>query len=162
MNNTEIFNNSIETGLRSLIILEAVNPYSLDLQRLIYFDYLTVHTGDIENGPTSLHPAVPNRSGELFVRREKIEEGLNLFLKKRFIEKIFTKNGIEYRLSDNANLLLDILEEEYTLTMKKNAMWVVNKFIDMNNTQLKNYITNNIDKWGGEFMYCNIEDEIND
>jgi len=162
MNNTEIFNNSIETGLRSLIILEAANPYSLDLQRLIYFDYLTVHTGDIENGPKSLHPAVPNRSGELFVRRKNIEEGLNLFIKKRFIEKIFTKHGIEYRLADNANILLDLLEEDYTLTMKKNALWVINEFSELNSSQLKKYITQNIDKWGGEFIYCNLKDMINE
>lgn len=162
MNNIEIFNNSIETGLRSLIILEAVSPQSLDLQKLIYFDYLTVHTGDIEDGPSSLHPPIPNRSGELFVRREKIESGLDLFIRKRFIEKVFTEEGIEYRLSDEASLLLDLLEEGYTLSMRRNANWIVNKFHGLNTSQIKDFIKKNIDKWGGEFMYCNIEEELNE
>ena len=47
MNKEYVFNNPIETGLRSLIILNAAYPKPLDLQQLIYYDYLTVHTGDI-------------------------------------------------------------------------------------------------------------------
>lgn len=153
MNKEYAFNNPIETGLRSLIILSASYPKSLDLQQLIYYDYLTVHTGDIEGGPNSIHPAVPNRTGELLVRRKIIEQGLKLFVNKKFIEKVFTQNGIEYQLSDNSNMFLDMLDEEYTITLRDKANWVINKFLDWNSVELKKFIEINIDNWGGEFIY---------
>lgn len=156
MNKECVFNNPIETGLRSLIILSASYPKSLDLQQLIYYDYLTVHTGDIEGGPDSIHPPVPNRTGELLVRRKIIEKGLELYVNKKFIEKIFTQNGIEYQLSDNSNMFLDMLDEEYTISLRDKANWVINKFLDWDSIGLKRFIEGNIDKWGGEFIHTNM------
>ncbi len=45
---TSPFNSPIETGIRTLAILTAVFPRSLDLQYLVYFDYLVLHSGDVE------------------------------------------------------------------------------------------------------------------
>ncbi|WP_066358017.1 ABC-three component system middle component 2 [Aliarcobacter cryaerophilus] len=162
MNKEYVFNNPIETGLRSLIILNAAYPKPLDLQQLIYYDYLTVHTGDIKDGPESIHPALPNRTGELLVRRKIIERGLDLFVNKKFIERIFTQNGIEYQLSENSNMFLDMLEEEYTLSLKDKAYWVINKFIYWDSIKLKKFIEKNIDNWGGEFIYSDIEELIHE
>lgn len=43
------FNSPLETGVRSLTILEAAFPLSFDLQRLVEFDYVVVHSGDVED-----------------------------------------------------------------------------------------------------------------
>lgn len=58
-----LFNSSLETGVRSLIILVAAFPIAFDLQRLIEMDYLVVHSGDVD-GPSSLHAPIPMRIGE--------------------------------------------------------------------------------------------------
>ena len=63
------FNSPIETGVRALILLSEAYPQGFDLQRILEYDYMMVHTGDFENGPPSIHPALPLRSGELLVRR---------------------------------------------------------------------------------------------
>ena len=58
------FNTPLETGIRSLGILVASYPKAFDLQRLVAFDHLVVHTADI-GGPESLHAELPMRSAEL-------------------------------------------------------------------------------------------------
>ena len=66
------FNSAIECGLRSLIILEHAFPLEYDLQRLVFYDYLLVHSQDA-GGPNSIHPATPHRSGEVLVKRKMLE-----------------------------------------------------------------------------------------
>ena len=58
----QTFNSPIETGVRALILLAESYPDQLDLQRILEFDYIMVHTGDVD-GPPSIHPALPLRSG---------------------------------------------------------------------------------------------------
>lgn len=153
-----VFNNPVETGLRSLIILDSAYPNSLDLQKLIYFDYMTVHTGDLPSAPQSIHPSTPNRSGELLVRRKLIEDGVNYFVRKNFVDKVFNQNGIEYRLNDQATIFLEMLEEHYVTDLQDRAKWVLDTYLDWTSIELETYIKNNLDKWGGEFMYCALED----
>jgi hypothetical protein len=64
------FNSPLECGLRLLFVLVAANRTRSDLQRLISYDYLLIHSGDIANGPHSLHPPVPFRGTELLVKRD--------------------------------------------------------------------------------------------
>ena len=78
------FNSALETGVRTLAILIACYPTAHDLGRLVQYDYLTVHSGDA-NGPPSLHPPLPLRSGELLVRRGLIESGLRLMMSRSLV-----------------------------------------------------------------------------
>lgn len=50
MPETQTFNSPIETGVRALILLAESYPDQLDLQRLLEFDYILVHTHDVD-GP---------------------------------------------------------------------------------------------------------------
>src|SRR5579862_5090182 len=77
-----IFNTPLECGLRCAALLLATYPSTCDLQRLVQYEYLLVHSGDVRQGPPSLHPAAPHRSGELLVRRALIERGI-LFMMSR-------------------------------------------------------------------------------
>ncbi|MBK8875557.1 MAG: hypothetical protein IPN13_17220 [Bacteroidetes bacterium] len=51
VSNINLFNGHLETGVRAVIILEAVFPKSYDLTHLTWFDHLVVHTQDID-GPS--------------------------------------------------------------------------------------------------------------
>lgn len=157
MNKTLLFNNPIETGLRSLVILHEAYPESLDLQKLLYFDYMVVHSGDLPSAPESLHPSVPNRSGELLVRRNTIEQGLEFYMRKQLIKKIFNERGIEYTIEDNATIFLDMLEETYYLELREKVKWVIETYKNWEISQLEQFIKTNLDKWGGEFIYCTLE-----
>jgi ABC-three component (ABC-3C) system Middle Component 2 len=65
--NSPLFNSSLETGVRAVVVLDAAFPRAFDLSQLTWLDHLVVHTADI-GGPDSLHPDIPQRTGELLVR----------------------------------------------------------------------------------------------
>lgn len=75
------FNSPLETGLRALAMLVSAYPNSFDLQRLADFDYIIVHSGDLD-GPASMHPPLPLRASELIVRREIVNAGLALMMSR--------------------------------------------------------------------------------
>ena len=45
------FNSAVEVGLRTLIVLDASYPNTSSLGRLVVFDYLLVHSDDVDGGP---------------------------------------------------------------------------------------------------------------
>src|SRR5690242_8335927 len=91
-----LFNSSMETGVRATIVLDAVYPRAFDLTRMTWLDHLVVHTGDID-GPPSLHPDIPQRTGELLVRRRLVEDGLNIMRRLHLIDARVTREGILYQ-----------------------------------------------------------------
>src|SRR5579863_3186597 len=118
----QTFNSPIETGMRALILLAHSYPAQLDLQRLLEYDYIMVHTGDVD-GPPSLHPALPLRSGELLVRRQLIERGLLLMMSRGLIDRVATESGFSYQAADNAGPFLDALSADYLNDLKQRAAW---------------------------------------
>src|SRR5580693_8807281 len=116
----QTFNSPIETGMRALILLAQSYPSQLDLQRLLEYDYIMVHTGDVD-GPPSIHPALPLRSGELLVRRQLIERGLMLMISRGLVSRHPTPNGFMYQAEDDAGPFLDALTAEYLKDLKDRA-----------------------------------------
>src|SRR3546814_3146779 len=88
-----LFNSALETGVRSALILDAARPRSFDLAHLTWLDHLVVHTADI-GGPPSLHPDIPQRDGELLVRRRNVEAGLVLMRRLHMIVAHYSEAGI--------------------------------------------------------------------
>lgn len=144
------FNSPLETGVRSLIILVASYPQSLDLQRLVDFDYLIVHSGDA-NGPESLHPPLPMREGELLVRRKIIESGLSLMMSRRLIDRTISNEGISYEANDFSKPFVDSLSTPYAKSLIERSGWVANAFGHTTADELHNLISSFFDKWTTQF-----------
>lgn len=145
------FNNSVEAGLRILTILNEAFPKSFDLQYLVYLDYLTIHSADIDKTTESLHPAVPYRSGEIMVRGTIIEKGINLFITKNLIEKQYNINGIEYKATESAMPFLESLEEIYSIELQNRAKWSINKFSRYTKQELKEIMIPKLTEIDNEF-----------
>lgn len=148
---TRPFNTPIESGLRLLFVLDEAKDEAFDLQRLVSYDYLLVHSGDVEDGPTSLHPAVPFRGGELLVKRELVRAGLDAMFAKELLEKKFEPTGICYRATALTGAFLRLLESAYASSLRARAQWVTSRFTDYTDEMLENYMTENIGRWGAEF-----------
>lgn len=89
------FNGPLEAGVRTVAILGAAFPLAFDLQRLVAFDYLLVHTADI-GGPESLHPPVPLQSAALLIRRRIVEDGLLLMMTRDLVRREARPSGFLY------------------------------------------------------------------
>jgi hypothetical protein len=147
----QTFNSPIETGMRALILLATAYPVQFDLQRLLEYDYMMVHTGDVD-GPPSIHPALPLRSGELLVRRQLIERGLMLMISRGLVSRHATEDGFMYQAEDDAGPFLDSLNAEYLNDLKNRAEWVVDRFRDMSDQEIRFMLTRVYDQWSREFQ----------
>lgn len=146
-----VFNTPLECGLRCAAILLAVYPSRCDLQRLVQYEYLLVHSGDIPQGPSSLHPPTPHRAGELLVRRGLIERGVLFMMSRQVVCRDLSDRGILYVAGEMALPLLDSLRSDYTRNLRERAGWVADRFGSMDDESLDRFMRENWSNWGSEF-----------
>lgn len=151
-----IFNSALETGVRSACVLAADQTMKYDLQHLLAFDHLVVHTGDVHNAPPSLHPNVLQRNGELLIRRPLVEHGLLLMEHKKLIEKIVSIDGFYYRATDLASVFIESLTNSYIEELRKRATWAVNMYKDSGDEFFSKVFNTAFDRWRKEFQIAEI------
>lgn len=149
--NISVFNTPLEIGLRVLYLLNELQPEGCDLQRLVYYDYILVHSSDIPGGPRSIHPSIPHRSTEILVKRELLKKGLTLMQSKQLVDSVFAPSGITYEATELTRPFLEYNQSEYAQKLKEISKWLVNEFKFYSDESLSNFIKNNLDVWGGEF-----------
>jgi hypothetical protein len=147
------FNSPLETGIRSLGVLVAAYPKAFDLQRLVAFDHLVVHTADI-GGPESLHPELPMRSAELLVRRGLVERGLLLMISRCLIERQADTNGINYRAGELAETFIASLTSPYLVALRERAAWIASTFGDMEQDAFRQIMNRAFGRWIEEFQFA--------
>jgi hypothetical protein len=145
------FNSPLESGLRVLFILDAVGPDRCDVQRLLFYDYLLVHSGDVPAGPPSLHAAVPHRSGEWMVRRQLIASGVELMFAKELLDKTFSTAGITFGTSELTKPFLNHLASPYSSRLRELASWMSITFRSYTDDALRHFMSEHLGRWGAEF-----------
>lgn len=147
------FNSTLETGIRALVVLEAFYPRRCDLLEMTWLDHLVVHTGDLDGRdvPASLHPDLPNRAGELLVRRQLVEKSMRLMQQMHLIDVIETEDGIAFGASEEAPSYLDLLQAPYSLALKERARWMAERFAGMPTAEMRALIESRIGRWAAEF-----------
>ncbi|KPF64565.1 hypothetical protein IP79_04695 [Porphyrobacter sp. AAP60] len=145
-----LFNSKLETGTRAVVLLDAAYPRALDLTRLTWFDHLVVHTGDA-GGPSSLHPALPERTGELLVRRRLVEDSLTLMRRVHLVDAVVDEHGVAFRASDEAAPFVNLMRTEYAQTLKECAKWLIEHFADLSAEELARRVEHRLDRWSVEF-----------
>lgn len=146
-----LFNSGLETGVRTLIVLNAAYPMSFDLTRLTWLDHLVVHTGDI-NGPKSLHPNLPLRNGEILVRRRLIENGITLMRRLNLIEATPNEHGISYQATEEAYPFVQLMRAKYSVELKNRAEWLIENVCMLDKDAIQNLIAEKLVIWNVEFQ----------
>lgn len=144
-----LFNSSFESGLRSLVMLEASYPDKFDLDHMIAFDHFIVHTGDI-GGPESLHPNNPGRANELIVRRKIVEEGLILMISRGLVMIEASPKGFLYQAGEFSPTFVGSLKEQYATLLKERGAWLIKEYKDAGENAFKKKIKEHIDRWSLE------------
>ncbi|MFA8478531.1 ABC-three component system middle component 2 [Xanthomonas campestris pv. campestris] len=159
---THPFNSRLETGIRALVVLEAFYPRCCDLLEMTWLDHLVVHTGDFDGQdvPESLHPDLPNRAGELLVRRQLVEKSLRLMQQMHLVEVFETEDGISFAAGEDAPSYLDLLQTPYSLALKQRAKWIVDRFAGMQTVEIRALIEGRIGRWTAEFRAEELPTEL--
>jgi hypothetical protein len=145
------FNTPLECGLRMLFLLDAIAPALADLQRLISYDYLLVHSSDVQEGPRSLHPAVPFRGSEWLVKRDLLRNGLDMMFSRELLDKRLSSKGIVYARNELTGAFLSLLKTSYARELVERARWVNERFGHMADDELGAFMSENVGRWGAEF-----------
>lgn len=145
--NTNPFNNKIELGLRALTILVSSYPKSYSLRDLVILDYFLVYSRDLSNDGESLHPQVPFRSGELIIKSENLEKGLHLYIHKGLVELKLSNNGFNYKASDSSKYFLDLLSNQYTISLIEKADWLTETLKTFSKYELRKKIEEIFIEW---------------
>jgi hypothetical protein len=153
------FNSTLETGIRALVLLDAFHPRRCDLLEVTWMDHLVVHTGDLDGqgAPQSLHPDLPNRAGELLVRRQLVEKSLRLMQQVHLVEVFETEEGISFGASDDAPSYLDLLQAPYSVALKERARWMAGRFAGLKTNEIRSLVESRIGRWTADFR---VEDTI--
>jgi hypothetical protein len=152
MKASRLFNGPVETGLRSLMLLAESFPTPLDIQRLVILDYLLVHSGDLDGGPTSIHPPSPLRAGEVSIRRGLLENGLHLFATKGLIRQMIDNSGIRFVAEDLAVTFLDALKSDQVKQLRNRANWAIELTGRLSDKDAMRLLEKTIGRWKTEFV----------
>ncbi|KGL40495.1 hypothetical protein HCA64_01305 [Listeria booriae] len=120
MNKYNLLNSPIELGLRIIILLETVENADFDVDDILLLDYYVLHINDFDSKLKSIHPAIPNRENEIFVRRKSIQDSLLFLESLNLIKTNYTANGITYARNSMNNNFSDYLESPYASKLKRN------------------------------------------
>ena len=145
-----LFNSTLETGTRAVIVLEAAYPRALDLARLTWFDHMVVHSADA-GGPPSLHPSLPERTGELLIRRRLVEDSLSLMRRVHLVDAVIDEHGVAFRASDEAPAFVELMRTPYAQALKERAAWLAAEFADLSAEELAQRVERRLDRWSMEF-----------
>jgi hypothetical protein len=145
------FNSAVEVGLRALCVLTAGHPERHSLQRLTIYDYLLVHSDDIDGGPAGLHPRTPHRSGELLARRGILQDALLLYASRGLIDRRYDADGVHFAASDLASGFLDTLTVDYVHDLRDRADWIAQTYGAVDDAGLVSIVDEGLGRWGAEF-----------
>lgn len=135
-NNINIFNNPVEISLRILLLLNININNKFNIEKLTYFDYLMIHSGDLDNAPNSILPNSPYRFFEFNVNKEKISQSVEFLWRKGLVNISYNANGIFYQANRLTNLFVKTLHNELCEQLKYTASWVVDNFYEYSESDL--------------------------
>lgn len=147
-----LFNGPVEIGMRAAMVLANAYPDRLDLNRLVILDYIVVHSGDIPDGPPSLHPPTPLRAGEVTVRRGLLENGLHLLAMKGLVARHLDESGITYSARSEITAFVDALFSGYAHAVRDRAEWAVQRLNRLTDSQVRELFEESIGRWRTEFV----------
>ncbi len=142
-----LFNSPLEAGTRAVVVLENLRPEVVDLGQMVLLDHAVVHTADF-GGPDSLHPDLHGRIGEIVVRRQVVEAGLDLMRRCHLVDVTPGESGFLYGASPEAAAYVELLETPYSVLLRRCADWVADLFRGRTATAFDNLIRERLGDWG--------------
>ncbi len=146
-----LFNSTIETGIRAVVVLNALYPRACGLAEVTCFDHVVVHSGDL-GGPESLHPPLPPRAGELVSRRRLVSESVRLMCQMHLIDERHDEDGIRFVASDDAPSFLRLMHAPYSKALKDRADWLASEYGKLTEAEVEALAASLIERWHQEYI----------
>jgi hypothetical protein len=146
----DLFNGVLETGMRTLVILNAFRSIDLGRDDLGLLDYFVVHTSQA-GGPPDIHPTGPSSFSEYHVRRRRIDDGIQLLRRVRLIDVLAVpERGIVFRAGNDAPAFVDLLGTPYNRELVRRSDWLRRQCND--DAAFLKGLRDRIERWSIEFQ----------
>lgn len=139
-----IFNSKIELATRASFILTCFSERMLDLDRLVFFDYVLLYAKEF-GGPMNLHTDLPNKIAEIVRRREVLPAALKLFISRGLITSVADADGVFFKASDHTPQYIGCLKSEYFTNLWTNLLWLDDNFDSIDSLRV-GYIHRSLNK----------------
>jgi hypothetical protein len=136
-----------------VLFVLAATKRALDTQRLIYFDYMLVHSGEV-GGDESLHPRTPSQKGELLVRRRLVQDGVALMRSRELVERRWAATGIVYAATAAGRYVTEQFDSPYAAALRQRAKWVIKEFAEYSDDHLAGLLKARIGSWEDELIHA--------
>lgn len=150
MKTNYLYNNIYETSIKILVLVNCFER-ELELQELIYYDYLSVHLGDMDSNEVSIHPANPYHNREIYCKRNLIQESLMFLVKKSLIDIKYDSSGIRYCKNNITENFINCFESEYFNSIFENSTIISEKFRNKSVSEVEMFIKELLSKTKDEF-----------
>ena len=145
------FNSVLETGVRSVFLLNALYPLVCDLDRLVALDHFVVHTSDL-GGPESLHPATSSHAAEMLVRRKLVQDGLLLMQSRLLVERAASTTGFVFRAGPEAQTFVNYLDSPYFFRLRVAARYISEFTGQMSDIAFEALVDRQLERWAIQFQ----------
>ncbi|MYM80790.1 MULTISPECIES: ABC-three component system middle component 2 [Duganella] len=132
---SSFFNNRIELATRSSFILACLADRVLDIDRLVFFDYVLLYAKEF-GGPINVHTDLPNKIAELIYRRESLPAALKLFLSRGIISSEINSTGIYFKANEETAQYIGCLKSEYYKDIWTNLLWLESNYESLDNKRI--------------------------
>src|SRR6266478_2482225 len=96
--------------------------------------------------------SIPQRAGELVVRRQIVEEGLRLMSRLHMVEFRYTERGILYATREDASLFVQLIRSSYGRILKERAKWLIDYVTESDDEFLAKLIREKVGRWTADFQ----------
>lgn len=146
----DLFNGALETGMRSVVVLNAFRPHELDRKELALLDYFVVHSSQA-GGPPDIHPTGPASYGEYHLRRRRIDEGIALLRRARLVDVLADQDrGVLFRAGDDAPAFVGLMHTPYNRDLIHRSEWL--RSMHDRDEGFLSGLAERIEKWTLEFQ----------
>lgn len=146
----QVLNSPVEVGIRALFVLVEAYPEALDVGSLVLLDHAILNSADL-GGPESLHPPLPARVGEFGMKRQLVEDGLQILLRSGLVEIVLDDRGIQFQASEEAHGFIALLQTPYATELYDRAKWIVSFLLPADEASIRNRMRSVLGNWIEEF-----------
>ena len=159
MEERKVLNGTFDLAMRLLAIL-ATCKTTMTVERLSIYAYFAVYLSDLDEGETSLHPAIPYRNTSLINSRDVVLTALDFLLSKGVVNCDFTSRSVKFGVTELGDVLYTQLDGWYKEHLEANIKKAHKLMMQKSDRTLNKLVYGKMADWGSEFSYESVLKEI--
>lgn len=145
----KLYNTQQEIAMRMLIIFSVVDQPMTKL-KLMFFDFLSIHSSIANGKSRSIHPDNPKFGLEFFSKESNTEKAIHLLVHKKLINFFYDDKNYYFEVNNLGRHLISMIDGVYKNQLEMEVRQVKQEFLSLSEDDIQKYFDKNIVYWGVE------------